>query len=71
MIYGLVIVTSLGATTLLGTYSQVECFKQASFINNKGPNSQAQCWPAASEEALRANIKQINDTVSNTTVIRK
>ena len=70
MIYGLIIVTSLGATTLLGTYSQVECFKQSSLIV-KGPNSQAQCWPATSEEALRANIKQINDTVSSTTVIRK
>lgn len=70
MIYGLVIVTALGATTLLGTYSQNECFRQAALIM-KGPNSQAQCWPAASEEDLRANIKQINDTVSSATVIRK
>ncbi len=71
MIYGLVIITSLGATTLLGTFdNRNDCIMQAGLII-KGPNAQAQCWPSSSAEDLKANIKEINSTVSNTTVIRK
>jgi hypothetical protein len=71
MIYGLVIITSLGATTLLGTFdSQSSCTSQAGLIM-KGPNSQAQCWPSSSKEELLKSIKEINTTVSSTTVIRK
>jgi len=71
MIYGLVIITSLGATTLLGTFDNVsECLAQSALIN-KGPNSQSQCWPTRSIEDIKANIKEINATVSSTTVIRK
>ena len=71
MIYGLVIITSLGATTLLGTFnSQSECFAQSALIS-KGPNSQSQCWPGSSIDEIKASIKEINTTVSNTTVIRK
>jgi hypothetical protein len=71
MIYGLVIVTTLGATTLLGTFNdRNECVLQAGLII-KGPNAQAQCWPSASVDDLKFSIKEINSTVSNTTVIRK
>jgi hypothetical protein len=71
MIYGLVIITSLGATTLLGTFNdRNDCIMQAGLIL-KGSNSQAQCWPSASSEDLKSSIKEINSTVSNATVIRK
>ena len=71
MIYGLVIITSLGATTLLGTFQdRNECMLQAGLIA-KGPNSQAQCWPSANINDLRESIKEINTTVSNSTIIRK
>jgi len=71
MIYGLVIITSLGATTLLGTFdNRNDCLMQAGLIV-KGPNAQAQCWPSPSTEDLKSSIKEINSTVSNTTVIRK
>lgn len=71
MIYGLVIVTSLGATTLLSTFdNRLNCLTQAGMIR-EGSNSQAQCWPGSSEESIRANVREINETTSKTTVIRK
>lgn len=71
MIYGLVIITSLGATTLLGTYpTNLDCIKEQAFISN-GSNSQAQCWPSKSEEELQKKINEINSTVSNVRIIQQ
>jgi hypothetical protein len=69
MIYGLVIVTSLGAATLLGTFSdRFECLREQAMIS-KGPNSQAQCWPGPDENSLKERVTEINKTVS-TKVVR-
>jgi hypothetical protein len=71
MIYGLVIVTSLGAATLLDVYKdRNECVVQAGFIQH-GPNSQAQCWPGKDLQSLKENIREINETVSRSTIIKK
>lgn len=64
MIYGLVIVTSLGATTLLGVFNdQNDCIMRQAMIT-KSPISQPQCWPSQNVEDLKSNINQINSTVS-------
>ncbi len=70
MIYGLVIITSLGATTLLGTYpTNLDCIKDQAMISS-GSNSQAQCWPSKSEEQLQKKINEINNTVANVKIIK-
>lgn len=71
MIYGLVVVTSLGATTLLATFNdRLDCIKEQAMIA-KGPNSHAQCWPSKSEQELEARVKEINNSISPTRVIAK
>ncbi len=64
MVYGLVIVTSLGATALLNVFdNQHDCMAQQAVIS-KSPISQAQCWPSNSLTELKSSINQINSTVS-------
>jgi hypothetical protein len=71
MIYGLVIVTSLGATTLLNTYpTHLDCMKEQSFMS-VGPNSQAQCWPSKSQQELQKRIDEINNTISKVRIIQQ
>lgn len=66
MIYGLVVVTSLGATTLLGTFAdRMDCIREQALIT-KTPHSAAQCWPGASESDLKQRVKEINSALSNT-----
>lgn len=71
MFYGLVLVTSLGTMTLLGVMpDQNECIMRQAMIA-KGPNSQAQCLPGPSPEALKSFVKENNEANSKVTVIRK
>jgi hypothetical protein len=69
MIYGLVVVTGIGATTLLATFTdQTECTLRQAMIP-KSTVSQAQCWPSESTDRLQASIKELNTALSGT--IRK
>jgi hypothetical protein len=66
MIYGLVIVTSLGAATMLGTFlDRVDCLKEAAMIAQT-PQASAQCWPGSSKDNLEKRVEQINSAISNT-----
>jgi hypothetical protein len=66
MIYGLVIVTSLGAATMLGTFSdRIECLKEAAMIS-RTPQASAQCWPGPTKNDLEKRVEQINSAISST-----
>ena len=66
MIYGLVIVTSLGATTLLNTFpDRMDCIREQAFIT-KSPHSSAQCWPGSSQDEIEKRVQQINSAISST-----
>jgi len=67
--YGLIVITGIGATTLLGTYSsQTECL-QASATVFSTANATTQCWPGESEYTIKENVKQINSALN--TVVKK
>ena len=66
MIFGLVIVTSLGAATMLGTFNdRIDCLRESALIQ-KTAQASAQCWPGANKEELEKHVQQINSAISST-----
>jgi hypothetical protein len=69
MIFGLVIITSLGAATILDTFTdRFDCIREAAFIQTTTNNntSVAQCWPGKNQEELEKRVHQINSAISST-----
>ena len=66
MIYGLVIVTSLGAATMLGSFNdRVACLQEAAMIA-RTPQASAQFWPGKNNDELEKRVQQINSAISST-----
>ena len=67
MLYELVLITNLGATTPLATYQDFNsCLKERVQITNQAAQYSVACLPAKSEEDLQRRLNQSADILINT-----
>lgn len=70
MVYGLIAVVGIGATTLLSVHpTRNACLQEAAMINESRLAS-TQCWPAENKQELERKVEQINDVISSVTIRR-